>query len=118
MLSPFSIEKYVAALDEVRQKFFANTTAHFCGYQQFYVLDMYMWRVGKCEKGSYSLLFSIGNYSQFVNNIGMANISSKNDKFDDVVRDKCRQLPITTISNNIVGASDMIKVINHWKNWF
>lgn len=118
MLSPFSIEKYVAALDEVRQKFFGNTTAHFCGYQQFYVLDMYMWRVGKCEKGSYSLLFSIGNYSQFVNNIGMANFSSKNDKFDDVVCDKCRQLLITTICNNIVGASDMIKVINHWKNWF
>ncbi len=40
------------------------------GYQQYDILDAYLWRMGKISNGNFSLLLSKEDYKQFIDNIG------------------------------------------------
>lgn len=65
-----SIDSYICLLDEVRKAIFTDDNM-LDGYQQFDLLDAYLWRMGKLDNGNYSLLFDKADYEQFIENLGL-----------------------------------------------
>lgn len=65
------IEPYVKCINQLRAELF-NDSKPFNGYQQFDILDAYLWRMGKFEDGNMSLLLGRDDYVTFINNIGLA----------------------------------------------
>ena len=63
------IEAYVEALDEVRAMLFDGKELFNGKYQQFDILDAYLWRMGKFNGGNLSLLLGRNDYMKFVNNL-------------------------------------------------
>lgn len=72
-----SIKKYIGLLDTLRDKIFSNTDL-FNEYQQYDLLDAYLWRMGKLDEGNYSLLFNKEDYKKFITNIGLSAIDVEN----------------------------------------
>lgn len=72
-----SIKKYIELLNTLRKKIFSNTDL-FNGYQQYDLLDAYLWRMGKLDEGNYSLLFNKEDYEEFIKNIGLSAIGVEN----------------------------------------
>ena len=72
-----SIEKYIELLNTLREKIFSNTGL-FNEYQQYDLLDAYLWRMGKLDEGNYSLLFNKEDYKKFITNIGLSAIDVEN----------------------------------------
>lgn len=66
-----SIKTYIGLLDTLRDKIFSNTDL-FNEYQQYDLLDAYLWRMGKLDEGNYSLLFNKDDYEKFITNIGLS----------------------------------------------
>jgi hypothetical protein len=74
-----SIKEYIELLDILREKIFGDTdTGLFNGYQQYDLLDAYLWRMGKLDEGNYSLLFNKDDYEKFITNIGLSAINVEN----------------------------------------
>ncbi len=74
-----SIKKYIELLNTLREKIFSNTdTDLFNEYQQYDLLDAYLWRMGKLDEGNYSLLFNKDDYEEFIKNIGLSAIDVEN----------------------------------------
>lgn len=65
-----TIEDYVECLKQIRSKLFGNKNL-FLGYQQFDILDAYLWRMGKFEDGNFSLLLEQKEYKNFITAIGL-----------------------------------------------
>jgi hypothetical protein len=65
-----TIEDYVESLKQIRSKLFDNENL-FLGYQQFDILDAYLWRMGKFEDGNFSLLLEQKEYKKFITAIGL-----------------------------------------------
>jgi hypothetical protein len=65
-----TIEDYVKCLNQIRSKLF-NDNELFTGYQQFDILDAYLWRMGKFEGGNLSLLLEQEEYKNFITTIGL-----------------------------------------------
>jgi hypothetical protein len=72
-----SIIKYIELLNTLREKIFSNTGL-FNEYQQYDLLDAYLWRMGKLDEGNYSLLFNKDDYEKFITNIGLSAINVEN----------------------------------------
>lgn len=72
-----SIKKYIELLNTLREKIFSNTDL-FNEYQQYDLLDAYLWRMGKLDEGNYSLLFNKEDYEEFITNIGLSAIDVEN----------------------------------------
>lgn len=66
-----SIEQYVKCLTQLREALFKGKDL-FEGYQQFDVLDAYLWRMGKFSDGNLSLLLGREDYERFITNVGLA----------------------------------------------
>ena len=64
-----NIETYVTALDDVRQALFEGKELFNGKYQQFDILDAYLWRMGKFNGGNLSLLLGREDYVKFINNL-------------------------------------------------
>lgn len=65
-----SIGEYISALNELREVIFGKeSTALFCGLQQFDILDAYLWWMGKLEGGNFSLLLTEGEYKMLINHV-------------------------------------------------
>lgn len=62
------IEPYIKCVNQLRKELFANDEM-FNGFQQFDVLDAYLWRMGKFNEGNLSLLLGRDDYCQFIRNI-------------------------------------------------
>lgn len=62
---------YVAALDNVRTILFGNDDLFQGQYQQFDILDAYLWRMGKFSGGNLSLLLGREDYVTFIKNLGL-----------------------------------------------
>ena len=62
---------YVAALDNVRTILFGNNDLFQGQYQQFDILDAYLWRMGKFSGGNLSLLLGREDYVTFIKNLGL-----------------------------------------------
>lgn len=74
-----SIKKYIELLDTLRKRIFSKTdTDLFNEYQQYDLLDAYLWRMGKLDEGNYSLLFNKDDYEKFITNIGLSAIDVEN----------------------------------------
>lgn len=72
-----TIEQYVKCLTQLRKGIFDNNEL-FMGYQQFDILDAYLWRMGKFTDGNMSLLMGRKDYATFITNIGLAAPFEKN----------------------------------------
>lgn len=66
-----NIEGYVQALSKVRELLFDGKGLFNGKYQQFDILDAYLWRMGKFNGGNLSLLLSRNDYVKFVQNLGL-----------------------------------------------
>ena len=62
---------YAAALDNVRTILFGNDDLFQGQYQQFDILDAYLWRMGKFSRGNLSLLLGREDYVTFIKNLGL-----------------------------------------------
>lgn len=74
------IEAYVKALDEVRAMLFEGKELFNGKYQQFDILDAYLWRMGKFNGGNLSLLLGREDYVKFVNNLHLNALPIKGKK--------------------------------------
>lgn len=66
--SEMTIDRYVTALWKLRDALF-DDKALYEGYQQFDILDAYLWRMGKFSEGNLSLLLSKKDYVKFIKNL-------------------------------------------------
>lgn len=72
-----TIEKYVAAFNEVREILFGKEKTLYhskkttFAIQQYDLLDTYLWRMGKIGDGSYSYLFGNEDYKRFIQTLGL-----------------------------------------------
>lgn len=66
-----SIKQYITCLTQLRKGLFDDNKL-FEGYQQFDILDAYLWRMGKFSDGNLSLLLGREDYVKFIVNLGMA----------------------------------------------
>ena len=78
-----NIEDYVKALNDVREHLFLDNGLFNGKYQQFDILDAYLWRMGKFNGGNLSLLLGRKDYVKFVNNLGLnaEHAEGEEDKF-------------------------------------
>ena len=113
-----TIENYIMALDKVRATLFAE--GDFEGYQQYDLLDAYLWRMGKVNNGNYSLLLTRGEYKQFVKNLRINNIRNKEDSynFNAIVKYQCATLPTDNILKDIKDCECIKQLIDHWKGFY
>ncbi len=67
-----SIVEYIEKMNKLREAIFADDKLpqRFEGYQQYDILDAYLWRMGKISNGNFSLLLIKEDYKQFIDNIG------------------------------------------------
>lgn len=109
------IKEYVTAINQLREAIFTGNDL-FMGYQQFDVLDTYLWRMGKFDAGNLSLLLTEKDYKRFIENIGLKDFLDKSDKFDKTVRKK-----LVTIVSPFIGCSSkdyMATLRDHWLDFY
>lgn len=106
-----SIEAYVRAINELREAIFTDKKIRF-GLQQFDLLDAYLWRLGKFEKGNHSLLLERKDYVSLIKNLGLAGSASESVKFNEAVKAKCLELK----DRCLVGIMDAAfkAMMKHW----
>ena len=83
-----SIEKYIEALDEVRNTIFCGER-DLNGFQQYDLLDAYLWRMGKVNNGNYSLLLTKTEYEKFIQNLGIRHNKGESN-FEEMLYEKFR----------------------------
>ena len=71
-----SIKEYIASINQIRKELFDSNDLFVVsgkqGYQQYDILDAYLWRMGKFDEGNLSLLLGRNAYIQFIENLGLA----------------------------------------------
>lgn len=114
-----NIEAYVKALDDLRKLLFAGlkTTT-----QQFVLLDAYLWRLGKINQGSITLLLDEGDFTQFIRNADMEGYpKDKENKapgsFDDELLRRCKAEKSDVMLHGIKSET-FILLYRHWKEYF
>ena len=127
-----NINDYVSALNGVRIALFGNNDALFNDFQQFDILDAYLWRMGKFGNGNYSLLLNKADYQQFIANLELdhkdgeklhtsyPSLKTKKDKteFTNVVRHLCTTKSVSDIVNNLSNLLLMTLLLEHWRKYF
>ena len=63
------IKSYIDCMQQLREEIFGTDETLFNGYQQFDILDAFLWRMGKFEEGNLSLLLNIDDYKTFIKEI-------------------------------------------------
>ncbi len=138
------INEYISALNELRGAIFGNDNNLYEGFQQYDLLDAYLWRMGKIDNGNYSLLFNRKDYENFITNIGLYKIEDEklykrfgtnglnlvkkkqNNKnqdiyeydFNKLVRHQCLNMSVDEILENVTNKENMAVMINHWKELY
>ena len=69
-ISTNDITNYVAKLNTVRKELFANKE-YIGGWQQFDILDAYLWRMGKLSNGNFSQFLGKEDYIQLIKNLNL-----------------------------------------------
>lgn len=103
-----SINDYIKCLGQLRQNLFGDSKELFHGYQQFDILDAYLWRMGKFEDGNLSLLLGWKDYERFVKNLGLE-IKSKED--DTAYRKRMSEKYKNTVAVDKQGKFDFNKAM-------
>lgn len=73
------IGDYIECIGQIRKALIGDSKELFCGYQQYDILDAYLWRMGKFEDGNLSLLLGRTDYIQFVKNLGLEAKANEDD---------------------------------------
>lgn len=110
-----SIENYVAALDKLRVTLFGGCHL-FKGFQQFDILDAYLWRIGKIDSGNFSLLLNRVDYGTFITNIGLQNSKLKSEDFDKKVREICKAKGESVL--NKISVTCLADLVEHWRKYY
>ncbi len=74
-----AVNTYIECLNQLRTELFGDSQTLFYGYQQFDILDAYLWRMGKFEDGNLSLLLGWKDYELFVKNLGLNILNQEDD---------------------------------------
>lgn len=80
------IEEYVDCLNKLRVVIFDNNKSLFNGFQQFDILDAYLWRMGKFDVGNLSILLSKSDYFKLIQNIKpetVPDLADSKSKYND-----------------------------------
>lgn len=114
-----SIEAYVKALDELRKSLFVGLKTR---TQQFVLLDAYLWRLGKIDQGSITLLLDKEDFSKFVKNadmLGYAKVrgDQSSRKFDDELLSRCKARKADAMLRGIKSET-FTALYRHWKEYF
>ena len=138
------INEYISALNELRGAIFGNDNNLYEGFQQYDLLDAYLWRMGKIDNGNYSLLFNRKDYENFITNIGLNKIEDEelykrfgtngldlvkkkqNNKnqdiyeydFNKLVRHQCLKIEVDDILKDVTNKENMAVMISHWKKLY
>ena len=113
-----SISDYIFCLNQLRTALFDDTSLFEAGgrkFQQFDILDAYLWRMGKFEDGNLSLLLSRDEYVAFITDIGLKGKSDcESGKFNTLVKER---LNGTTHPFSSIGGKEeyMETLLSHWK---
>lgn len=83
-----TIASHIAAFDELRKSIFGKSTKRYKDYQQFDLLDAYLWRMGKFTGGNIASL-SREDYTKFITNLGLA-AEKKDNKWETATAYKQR----------------------------
>jgi hypothetical protein len=77
------IGEYIECLQQLRESLFGKSIALFNGFQQYDILDAYLWRMGKFESGNFSLLLGRDDYVKFVQKLDLQAKSIGKGKFEE-----------------------------------
>lgn len=77
------IGEYIECLQQIREELFGKSTSLFYGFQQYDILDAYLWRMGKFESGNLSLLLGRNDYVKFVQKLELQAKNKGNGKFEE-----------------------------------
>lgn len=115
-----SIKKYITCLTQLRKAIFDNDKLYAPAncetkYQQFDILDAYLWRMGKFSDGNMSLLLGRNDYIRFITNLGLCRKKAeKNEKkdFNELVLERMVNYP-----KPFAGTTNekyMMQLLAHW----
>lgn len=115
-----SIKKYITCLTQLRKAIFDNDKLYapanlHTKYQQFDILDAYLWRMGKFSDGNMSLLLGRNDYIRFITNLGLCNKrAEKNEKkdFNELVLER-----MVNYDKPFAGTTNekyMTQLLTHW----
>lgn len=109
-----AIEEYIKALRQLKDKLFDNDNL-FEGYQQYDILDAYLWRMGKFEHGNLSLLLSKDDYVKFVNNLKLQAETKKSSfDFGEAVVTSCADKKSEPFKN-LSEETYLNQLLDHWR---
>lgn len=112
-----NIESYVRAMDDIRKHLFDNIETK---TQDFVLLDAYLWRLGKIQKGNITLLLTRPDFEQFVKNANLNTTSksmSATNGFDDKILRCCIEKTADEMLKGI-SSQTFCMLYRHWKDFF
>lgn len=101
-----TISSHIAAFDKLRLAIFGDNTDRYNGYQQFDLLDAYLWRMGKFTGGNVASL-SREDYKQFITNLGL-DAKHKDGKWETNAKYKQRLATIEKL-NEVAKTKTKVK---------
>ena len=106
---------YLLALSELRGAIFGKSEELFSGYQQFDLLDAYLWRLGKLANGNLSLLMGREDYEKFARAVMSSRLT------DPGSFDKKAQMWLRSSRRPFAGLSDekyLDALVSHWRTHY
>lgn len=137
-----TIGEYIESLNNLRKMIFGDYEGLvFETFQQYDLLDAYLWRMGKVNEGNFSLLFSEKDYKTFITNIGLSNTENLKDEkniiikeqktyknnqtktiykyhFNNLVKYQCSTMNIDDIVKGIEQNECIKAIIQHWRDYY
>ena len=114
-----SITDYVKNVDLLRASLLGGGTALCHGFQQFDILDAYLWRMGKFSSGNLSLLFDSENdYRAFVAFIKNNTPVVKKQDFSQRVLDYLKSADRSVNGNPFAGLANAAHLTDLYSHWF
>lgn len=101
-----TISSHIAAFDKLRLAIFGDNTDRYNGYQQFDLLDAYLWRMGKFTGGNVASL-SREDYKQFITNFRL-DAKHKDGKWETNAKYKQRLATIEKL-NEVAKTKTKVK---------
>lgn len=111
------VEEYVRALDDLREVLFSGLKVR---TQQFVLLDAYLWRLGKINGGSLTLLLDQPDFVRFVRNADMEGYTKggdSSDSFDIVMLHRCRERSAEVMLRGVEDEA-FCALYRHWREYF
>ena len=106
------IYTHISALNNLRMAIFGAPPTLYRGYQQYDLLDAYLWRMGKFSTGRLALLFTMNDYIKLITNLGLL----KSKDFDKEV--KKRLLASKNPFKGLCNRNYYKLLLDHWRKYY